>query len=91
MTRYEEQFYWDFKQFVSIMKEISKDLKEVSKELKEIKVEMTPHSQVNAEENKAEFNSSTYTYGEVCKMKEEFEKAREFANTQRIGEERNDK
>lgn len=91
MTRYEEQFYYDFKQLVNTMKEISKDLKEVSKELKEIKVEMTPHSQVNVKESEVEFNSSVYTYGEICKMKEEYEKARDTFNTQRTGEERNDK
>ena len=85
MTRYEEQFYYDFKQLVNTMKEILQ-------ELKEIKVEMTPHSQVRVDQE-AKFSSTPhcFTYGEICMMKEEYEKARDMFNTQRTGEERNDK
>lgn len=84
MTRYEEQFYREFSQLVSSIKEISNNIKDirdyyVPKIKREEIIEVCKNT------------PNTFTYGDICKMKEDFEKALEFTNTQRIGEERNDK
>lgn len=84
MTRYEEQFYNEFSQLVKTMKEIASDIKEI----KDYYVPKIRREEVITSEN---LNSPCYTYGEICKMKEEYEKARDTFNTQRTGEERNDK
>lgn len=83
MTRYEEQFYREFSQLVSTMKEISKDIREIKNQV----VPQPIHQPVMV----GEIKSGSFTYGEICKMKEDFEKALEFTHTQRFGEERNDK
>lgn len=83
MTRHEEQFYHEFSQLVKTMKEISQDIREIKKQIVPQPMDLPVI--------KGEIKSSIFTYGEICKMKEEFEKALEFTNTQRIGEERNDK
>ena len=83
MTRYEEQFFHEFSQLVKTMKEISNNIKD-------IRDYYVPKTRI-CDNPKDTITPSTYTYGEICKMKEDFEKALEFTNTQRFGEERNDK
>lgn len=84
MSNYEERFYIEFSQLVKTMKEISSDLKEIKNQLSPCTIPSKTES--------SNLNTSSYTYGEICKMKEDFEKTQEWLQQcSRHTEERNDK
>lgn len=78
MTRYEVEFYENIATLTKAMQDISKDIHAIREHL-------VP-SKEKTEDNSQQFVS--YTYGEICKMKEDFEKCMEYVK--RCEEFRND-
>ena len=79
MTRYEEQFYMEFTQLVKAMKDIARDIHEIKNHLVPAQIQTEIPTQP----------SPSFTYGEICKMKEDFEEIKQW--TDRGDKERNDK
>lgn len=79
MTMYEERFYMEFSQLVKVMKGIAADIQEIKQHMIPLAIKDTK-------------TTNSYTYGEILKMKEEFEKTQDWLQeSMRTKEERNDK
>lgn len=78
MTIYEERFYMEFSKLVNVMSDMAQDLKEIKQHLIPLSIKDT--------------TNASYTYGEICRMKDEFEKTQSWLQEcSRHFEERNDK